>query len=97
MNVNFVKLVIFKQKRNHVFIVGLKNMEVLLAMDVVMKKIKMEKKQIILYAKIVLIIIIILLTIIMVFIMVKNIISFILSYLLMLNAITVDMIYQMHV
>ena len=45
---------ILKQGKNLVFIVGPKLMEVLLVMNVDMKKMKMGKKLIILYAKIVL-------------------------------------------
>ena len=52
-SVNHVNMVILKQKKKLVFIVEVKNMEDLDVIIVVMKKMKMVKKQIILFVKIV--------------------------------------------
>ena len=52
INVKHVNMDILKQKMNYAFIVNQKNMEAQGVMNVAMKKMKMVKKQIILFAKI---------------------------------------------
>ena len=72
-NVKHVNMVILKQKMKNVYIVEVKNMEVLVVMNVDINLMKMEMKQIILYVKIVsrlVIIIHMIITIIMVIIII---------------------------
>ena len=63
-NANYVNMAILKQKMKNVYIVEVKDMEVLVVMNVDMNLMKMEMKKIILFVKIVFQLIFILITII---------------------------------
>ena len=63
-NANYVNMAILKQKMKNVYIVEVKDMEVLVVMNVDMNLMKMEMKKIILFAKIVFLLVNIMITII---------------------------------
>ena len=67
-NVNHVNMVILKPKMKNVYIVEVKDMEVLVVMNVDINSMKMRKKQIILFARLVFPLVIIILTIIIIII-----------------------------